>query len=317
MKTRGITEGAMFCALGVILTLVSYYLPFFVLLVFFIPVPMVVLGKRQGLKVSVLSSIAATILIGLFLGPLNAISFGALMLFVGCSLGFAYHRDLEPVKKVVIGILGFAILLIAVVASYELVMGIGFTSLLLQTLEQSSSEVMAFYETANLMDAEQLTLAKTAMEKNIEMMKLALPSAFLLLPVVFGMVNVVVSDMILKRIGYSVKAFKPLSQWEMPTTLKYFLMMLLLGDFMISMFQVSNIPQIYLVTVMNFVNIIFFVMGLSLMLNYMEYKQLNNKGLKVLVVFLGFLLSSIVTLVGVADTYIGIRRIFRRESQIK
>ena len=317
MKTRGITEGAMFCALGVILTLVSYYLPFFVLLVFFIPVPMVVLGKRQGLKVSVLSSIAATILIGLFLGPLNAISFGALMLFVGCSLGFAYHRDLEPVKKVVIGILGFAILLIAVVASYELVMGIGFTSLLLQTLEQSSSEVMAFYETANLMDAEQLTLAKTAMEKNIEMMKLALPSAFLLLPVVFGMVNVVVSDLILKRIGYPVKAFKPLSQWEMPATLKYFLMILLLGDFMVSMFQVSTIPQIYLVTVMNFVNLIFFVMGLALMLNYMEYKQLTNKGLKALVVLLGFLLSSIVTLVGVADTYIGIRRIFRRESQIK
>ena len=108
MKTRGITEGAMFCALGVILTLISYYLPFFVLLVFFIPVPMVVLGKRQGLKVSILSSIAATILIGLFLGPLNAISFGALMLFVGCSLGFAYHRDLAPVIKVGIGILGVA-----------------------------------------------------------------------------------------------------------------------------------------------------------------------------------------------------------------
>jgi len=317
MKTRGITEGAMFCALGVILTLVSYYLPFFVLLVFFIPVPMVVLGKRQGLKVSILSSIAATILIGLFLGPLNAISFGALMLFVGCSLGFAYNRDLSPFKKVVIGILGFSVLLIAVVASYEFVMGIGFTSLLFQTLEQSTSEVMAFYETANLMDAEQLTIAKDAMEKNIEMMKLALPSAFLMMPVIFGMVNVVVSDLILKRIGYPVKTFKPLSQWEMPATLKYFLMVLLLGDFVVSMFQITSVPQIYIVTVMNFVNIIFLVMGLSLILNYLEYKQLNNKGLKVLVVFLSLLLSSIVIIVGVADTYIGIRRIFRRESQIK
>ncbi len=317
MKTRGITEGAMFCALGVILTLISYYLPFFVLLVFFIPVPMVVLGKRQGLKVSILSSIAATILIGLFLGPLNAISFGALMLFVGCSLGFAYHRDLAPVIKVVIGILGFAILLIAVVASYEWVMGVGFTSLLFQTLEQSSSEVMSFYQTANIMDAEQLTIAQDAMAKNIEMMKLALPSAFLMLPVIFGMVNVVVSDMILKRIGYSIKTVKPLSQWEMPTSLKYFLMLLLLGDFIISMFQVTNIPQIYIVTVMNLVNMIFFVMGLSLLLNYLEYKQLNNKGIKILVVMLGFFLSSIVIIMGVADTYIGIRRIFRRESQIK
>ncbi|MEL7661136.1 MAG: hypothetical protein BI182_06140 [Acetobacterium sp. MES1] len=317
MKTRGITEGAMFCALGVILTLVSYYLPFFVLLVFFIPVPMVVLGKRQGLKVSILSSIAATILIGLFLGPLNAISFGALMLFVGCSLGFAYNRDYSPVFKVAIGIVGFAILLIAVVASYEWVMGIGFTSLLLQTLEQSTSEVMTFYQTANIMDAEQLAMAKTAMDKNIEMMKLALPSAFLLLPVVFGMVNVIVSDMILKRIGYPVKTFKPLSQWEMPTSLKYFLMVLILGDFIISMFQVTTIPQIYIVTVMNFVNIIFLIMGLSLILNYLEYKKLTNKGLNVLVVILSLLFSSLVTILGIADTYIGIRRIFRRESQIK
>lgn len=317
MKTRGITEGAMFCALGVILTLVSYYLPFFVLLVFFIPVPMVVLGKRQGLKVSILSSIAATVLIGLFLGPLNAISFGALMLLVGCSLGFAYNRDLSPVKKAFIGILGFSILLIAVVASYEFVMGIGFTSLLFQTLEQSTSEVMTFYQTANIMDAEQLTIASEAMAKNVEMMKLALPSAFLLMPVIFGMINVVVSDMILTRIGYPIKTFTPLSQWEMPGTLKYFLMVLLLGDFIVRMFQLSSIPQIYMVTVMNFVNIIFFVMGLSLMFNYMDYKKITNKGLKVLVVVLSFLLSSIVTILGVAETYIGIRRIFRRASQIK
>jgi uncharacterized protein YybS (DUF2232 family) len=317
MKTRGITEGALFCALGVILTLVSYYLPFFVILVFFIPVPMVILGKRQGLKVSIISSLAATILIGLFLGPVNAISFGALLLFVGCSLGYAYNRDLSSFVKTLIGIVGFLMLMIALVASYQLVMGISFTDFIFQTLDESTKEVLAIYESTNIMDASQLNTAKEAMAANIEMMKLALPSAFLMLPIVFGLVNVVVSDLILKRIGYPVKTFRPLGQWEMPSSLKYFLMLFLLGDFVISIFQITAIPQIYVVTVMNFIDMIFFVMGLSLIFNYLDYKKVKNKGLKVLIVVLSFLLSSFIVLMGVADTYIGIRRIFRRESEIK
>lgn len=317
MKTRGITEGAMFCALGVILTLVSYYIPLFTILVFFIPVPMVVLGKRQGLKVSILSSLAATILIGLFLGPITAITFGALMLLVGCSLGYAYNKNLSPVRKVIIGVAGFAVLMVAIVAVYEFMMGISVTTLIFESMEISTKEVLSFYESTNIMDANQLTTAKDTMATNIQMMKLALPSAFLLLPMMFGMVNVLISDFILKRIGYQVTSFKPLGQWEMPTSLKYFLMFFLFGDFIISIFQVTTIPQIYIVTVMNFVNIIFYIMGLSLIFNYMEYKKVNNKGLKVLVVFLSFIIISIITLVGVADTYIGIRQIFRRESQIK
>ncbi len=317
MKTRGITEGAMFCALGVIISLVSYYVPIFVILVFFIPVPMVVLGKRQGLKVSVISAIAATILIGLFLGPINAIPFGTLMLFVGCSLGYAYNHNLSPVRKVVIGTAGFAFFLIAVVIGFEVISGINFTSYLFQTLEESTNEVMAFYETTNIISGDELTAAKEAMATNIQFIKLALPSAFIMLPIIFGMVNVIVGDLILKRIGYEVNCFKPLREWEMPASLKYFLMVLLFGDFMISIFQITAIPQIYLITIMYFVNVIFFIMGLALIFNYLDYKKVTNKGIKVLILFLSFLIISIITIAGVADTYIGIRRIFRRESQIK
>lgn len=317
MKTRGITEGAMFCALGVIITLVSYYIPIFVILVFFIPVPMVVLGKRQGLKVSVISAMAATLLIGLFLGPVNAIPFGALMLLVGCSLGYAYNHNLSPVRKVIIGTVGFAILLIAVVVGFEIISGINFISYLSQMLQESTNEVMTFYETTNIISGDKLTTAKEEMETNIQLMKLALPSAFIMLPIVFGMVNVVVGDMILKRIGYEVKCFKPLGEWEMPASLKYFLMIFLFGDFIISIFQITAIPQIYMITIMYFVNVIFFIMGLSLIFNYLDYKKVTNKGIKVLILFLSFLIISIITIAGVADTYIGIRRIFRRESQIK
>ena len=314
MKTRGITEGALFCALAVILVLVSYFIPFLVILVFFIPVPMVVLGKRQGLKVSIISSLAATILTALFLGPISAISFGALMLFVGCSLGFAYYKNISPIKKVIVGVVGFSVLLIAVVFSYQFIMGVNFTDYLFQTLEASTKEVMSFYQTSNLLDAGQLTTVQESMDKSIYTMKLVVPSAFLLMPVMFSMVNVFICDLILKRIGYSVQAFKPLSQWEMPVSLKYFLAIFIIGDFIIGIFQIKAIPEIYIYTFMVVINIIFLVMGISLIFDFMEYKKVRNTGLKILAVFVAILLQSFVTLLGIADVYLGLRAIYRRET---
>jgi len=315
MKTRGITEGAMFCALAVILALASYYIPFLVILVFFIPVPMVVLGKRQGLKVSILSSLAATLLTALFLGPLNAITFGALMFFVGCSLGVAYYKDISPIRKVIVGAVGFAILLLAVVLSYQFIMGVNFTNYLFQMIEASTSDVMSFYETSNLLDASQLATVKMSMDTSIKTMKLALPSAFLLLPVLFAMVNVVICDLILKRIGYTINAFKPLSQWKMPVSLKYFLAIFIIGDFIIGIFQITVIPEIYIYTFMVVVNMIFLIMGISLILDFMEYKKVKNMGLKILAACVAILLQSFVTLLGIADAYLGLRAIYRREDQ--
>ena len=317
MKTRGITEGALFCALAVILTIISYYIPFLVILIFFIPVPMVVLGKRQGLKVSIISSLAATILIFLFMDPITALSFGALMFFVGCSLGFAYYKNISSVRKVIVGAVGFAILLIAVVLGYQFIMGVNFTDYIFQTMETSTKEVMNIYETSNMMDASQLTTVKESMDAGIQTMKLVLPSTFLLLPVLFSMVNIVVCDLILKRIGYSIQGFKPLSQWKIPTSLKYFLAIFIIGDFIISIFQITAIPEIYIYTFIVIINMIFLVMGISFIFDFMEYKKVHNKGLKVLVVFVALLLQSFVTLLGVADVYLGLRMIFRRETQKK
>ncbi|HEY5556184.1 YybS family protein [Acetobacterium sp.] len=315
MKTRGITEGAMFCALAVILALASFYVPFLVILIFFIPVPMVVLGQRQGLKVSVIASIAATIIIGLFLGPVNAIPFGVLLFFVGCSLGYAYHRNVGPIQKIIVGYLGFALVVTAVIISYQFLVGVDFITFILQTFEVSTQQALALYQNAGVMDASQLLLAKESLDAQINTMKMIIPSVILLLPLVFSFINVASSDAILKRLGYKVKAVKPLSQWEMPKSLKYFLLLFLFGSFIISVFQVTAIPEIYVLNIMNLVYLVYFVMGLSLIFDFMAYKKHTNMALKILAVFVALLLQFVVTMLGVADTYMEIRKIFRKGSE--
>lgn len=315
MKTRGITEGAMFCAIAVILALASFYVPFLVILIFFMPVPMVVLGQRQGLKVSVIASVAATIIIGLFLGPVNGISFGVLLFFVGCSLGYGYHRNVGPIQKVIIGYLGFALVVIAVIISYQFLMGVNFITFILQTFEVSTQEVLAFYQNAGVMDASQLLLEKETLDAQIITMKMIIPSAILLLPLFFSFVNIASCDAILKRLGHKVKAVKPLSQWQMPKSLKSFLLLLLFGSFIISVFKVTAIPEIYVLNIMTLVYLVYFMMGLSLIFDFMAYKKHNSIALKVLVVFAALLLQFVVTMVGVADTYMEIRKIFRKGSE--
>ncbi|MGV8905373.1 MAG: YybS family protein [Acetobacterium sp.] len=315
MKTRGITEGAMFCALAVILALASFYIPFLVILMFFIPVPMVVLGQRQGLKVSVIASLAATIIIGLFLGPVNGISFGALLFFVGCSLGYVYYRNEGPITKIIVGYIGFALVVTAVIVSYQFLMGISFTTYLFQSLEVSTQEVLALYKNTGAMDASQLLLARETLDAQIITMKMIIPSAILLMPLAFSFVNIASCDVILKRLGYPVRSITPLSEWRMQKSLKYFLLIFLMGSFIISIFQLTGIPEIYVFNIMNLVYMVYFMMGLSFIFDYMAYKKIRSKSLKVLVVFVALLFQFIVTILGVADTYMEIRKIFRKENE--
>ncbi|WKY44499.1 DUF2232 domain-containing protein [Eubacteriaceae bacterium ES2] len=317
MKTRGITEGAIFCAITVILSLLTFYLPFFVILTFFIPVPMIILGKRQGFKVSILSSVAASLLLGLLIGPVAAIQLGMLLLFVGCCLGLAYTKKLSAVKKTILGSIGFAIFIVANVLFYQVLTGVNYITWMIEMLETSSQDLLQFYQSIGALDASQLQSMETVVENNLQMVLLTIPSAFLLMPVLLAMANIFCADLILKRLGYEVKDYRSFSDLTMPQHLKVFLMLLLLGVFLVNMLQISAIPEIYTTTVSTLVNFVFFVMGMACIYNYLAYKQVKNKGIKVLVGFMCFFFQPLITFLGIADTYLDIRRIFRRETEIK
>lgn len=317
MNTRGITEGAIFCAIAVILSLLSFYIPFFVILTFFIPVPMIVLGKRHGLKVSILASLAATILLALLLGITMAFQLGMMLLPVGCGLGWAYSKNLSPTKKTLVGSGGFAVFIIALILFYQLLTGVNFISSMIEMFETSSQEVINLYQSMGIMDATQLATMESVVEDNLKMMLLTIPSAFLMMPVLLAMANIYCTDLILKRLGYPIRGYKSLGNLTLPGHLKTFLLILLVGIFLTSVLSVEIIPEIYIATVRNLVNLVFFVMGMACVYNYLSFKKMSNKGIKVLVGFVCFLLQPMIVFLGIADTYLDIRRIYRRETEIK
>lgn len=317
MKTRGVTEGALFCAIAVILSVISFYVPFFTILTFFIPIPMIILGKRQGLKVSILSSVAATILIGIILGPIAVLQYGLMLLLVGCSLGWAYEKDLTSVRKSIVGAVGFAFFMLALIFSYQIITGVNFLGELNGIIKTSAQDAIAIYEGSGLLSSAQLADMQLTVDETLKLFQMSIPAVFLLTPVLLAMVNVTVSDVILKKMGYPVNGFKPLGRWKVPEHLKVFLLLLMLLIFAVTLFRIEMIPEIYLYTVRILVYFVFFIMGIACIFNYLAYKKMKNKGIKVLIIFICTLFPTVITFLGIADTYLDIRRIFRREKEIK
>ena len=313
MKIKGLTEGAIFCAIAVLVSLASVFIPFLVLLTFFIPVPMIVLGKRQGLKVSILASMAASFLIGIFLGPLLALQFGLLMLLVGCSLGFAYQKNLSASKKTVIGAIGFVGFIVAIIASYQVLTGIDFVSTMVGFFETSAQEALLIYEKSGLFEGAQLAEMKDLMAASMTMVMMSIPTTFILLPVVLGLVNVMMADLILKRLNYPVKGFKKFENLRLPRHLKVALTSSLFFTFGVTVFNIQVIPEIYIVTIQNLVYLVFFIMGLACIFDFLAAKKMKSKVVKVLVVILAGLLQMAVTFLGIVDTYFNIRPLFRKE----
>lgn len=314
MKTREITEGAIFCAIAVLLSLASYLVPFLVVLTFFIPVPMIVLGKRQGLRVSILASIAAALIIGFSLGLIIALQFGLLMLLVGCGLGLAYQKNLSAMEKSVIGTIAFAAFIILIILGFQILTGINFISSLVDSFKAGAAEVLPFYESMGLLDSSQLADMEMIIDASLKMLMMSIPTTFILLPVGLAILNISITDFILKRLGYPVKGFKKLENLKLPNHLKVVLTIFIFINFLLMVFQIDLIPEIYVYTIRNLVYLVFFVMGLACIFDYLSFKKIKSKIIKVLIVVIGLLFQSLVSFLGIVDTYFDIRKLFRKET---
>ena len=95
LKTSNITESAMITG---ILVIIAYLSSFITLLMFFYPTPAIILGKRKGLKYSLLSLIASDLIISMLLGLQTGLVFLILYTPMALALTYGVCRNEEAVR---------------------------------------------------------------------------------------------------------------------------------------------------------------------------------------------------------------------------
>ncbi len=325
MKTKSLTEGAMICALSIILSLLCYYVPFMILLYIFIPVPIIILSQRQGTLVALIASIGATALLFIFIDFITAITFGAFLILTGCGLGYVYNKGKGGFLKLVVGYVCIFLTLVLMIAMMQVVTGQNFVESLVMEFSTAGDSAIALYQNTGLLSADQLAQMEELVKTMMTSVKMLIPTVFLVTPFFIVWANVVVADKIIGRIkvgGDKVNIpLKPLSQWALPKSLKVFLLVVLSFVMIVNLTGTTAIPTIYVFTLLEICFIIFAVMGLSFLFWIIGRKRKKESmGLKIGIVVLCTLFSFgmyFLSMLGVADTYLNIRSAIKMKDEMK
>ena len=232
VSARPLTEGALFAALTVVLSLIGFYVPVMGLFVAFLwPVPIAIIAVRHGMRTAILTVITAGVVlstvVGIFEGAMMTLTLG----LTGLAIGFALRRGYNATRTLLIATIGVVVGSAVTIVVSLLVMKI---NILTQSMEQFALAAQKTSEMYIAM-ADKLNIPRETIEPALQMfspqaldlMKLILPGTFILGEFIVAYLNYEVCRRIMPRFGYKVPNFPTFEEWRFP---KYFAVVLLLGQ---------------------------------------------------------------------------------------
>ncbi|HEX4835410.1 MAG TPA: DUF2232 domain-containing protein [bacterium] len=209
--TRGLTEGAALAALTVIVGAVGLIAP--PVAVLLAPLPIMLLVIRWGLRIAVLASVVATLLLLQFFGPLSALSSAALFAPLGLTMGWGVRRGLAAPLTILAGAAGFFFSTIATVAVA--------TAVLHQDLigQVIRSQVLAMQTSLSVwqrlgVPSQKFDELRTAISVMPQFLHTALPAVLALGTLLWAYLCYTVARAVLRRVGHELPAVPPLLAWR-------------------------------------------------------------------------------------------------------
>lgn len=319
MKTRSITEGALMATLTVITALISYYIPFFsIIAFFFLPLPTTILYKRQGGRVALIESIVSSLLLVLFMGPLNALFMGTNIIFPGLLIGNAYKKKKSGGYRIVCGYVAFLVTLMVEIIVTQLITNISFVESFLEELNQVSSTMLEVYKNSGVMNEESIGILTGELNSYLEIIKLAFPALVLLIPAFSSWITILIDDFFFKRLRLEYVPLESITDWYIPVPIKNALAITTVIVILFDNFVENENLLVYGFTVEILIFLLYIVMGYATVFWFIKYK-LHSPAywLRVIIVVLSLFFTFLIYLVlllGLIDVFFNIRKYFGKRS---
>ncbi|TYP57432.1 YybS family protein [Thermosediminibacter litoriperuensis] len=307
-STKAVVEGALLSAIAIILSLFSMYVPALGLFLdLVLPVPVIILGMRHGLKISLLSVAVTGLVTAMFSGPLRALTVVLSFGLMGTGMGWALKKNYPPFRVFAVGAVAALASNVALFLLSLMIMGI---NPFLQEIAAYREGLSAAAEIYNRMGVNPETV-KTAIEmyeKMLDIMPLVIPAILVLASVTSAFLSYQISRLVLKRLGYGIEDFPPFWQWRMPV---YTVFLFLLGQIAVILevyWPAGILKQLGFNLQMIFI-FAFFVQGLSILSFYLGKYNVSKpvRALVVLFVFTNPFFAQLILLAGMMDTFFNFR----------
>ncbi|NLN17077.1 MAG: YybS family protein [Firmicutes bacterium] len=303
--TRSITEGAMLAAITVVLSFLGAYV--FPYIFFIVPVPLIILVYRHGLRLGILVTVVSAILAGLLIDIMTMVVLLLVLGLVGISIGGALREQLPPQNVFALGVAASLTAYALLLFFSQTLFQVNVVDLLMDSFRHSIDQVTALYSRMG-MSEEQLGEAVSMLENLMNLSRMVMPVTFLLSAILLAFVNYWLARSILGRLGSKIAWFPPFRYWRFPWHLAWgYILGLGLPLITSEGFWIAVAANLQF-----FFTYVFMVQGLAILWFFFDEFRLS-RFLRVAILVLIFLprwpLSTLVVWTGVIDTWLDIRKL--------
>lgn len=205
ISTNALAEGAIFAAITVLIGVVSFYMPFLLVLSYFWAIPTIIISYRHGFKVSLISGISATIIIAMFLGPVISIKALVTTLIPGMFLGFFMKRFKKQQNLILASAVVTVICTVIMFFIGAVLTGVNPINIIDKSIIEITQQMNLISETA-----------KIPLPKDLgDLIRKLIFALIMASSIAITIANIWIAQKILHRMQIDVPELEPISHWHL------------------------------------------------------------------------------------------------------
>ncbi|MCG8484281.1 MAG: YybS family protein [Clostridia bacterium] len=307
-NTKGLVEAAVLTAVICVLAIAGMYIPLLGMVLFIVPTPLIILGKKYGVKYSFLSLVASSLVIMSFSSPAIALFVVAFPGVMAVVIGIFMHKKRKHAVVIAAGTITSIIATVLSISLATQLMGISFVENIQEMLKQSADIQEYMFSLTNA-DKETIEKSNKMMNEMQELVLFMIPSAIIVSAFISSVINYFLSLSILRRTGYSIEPVTPFKYFRLSrNTMNGLLVIMVLSLIVV---QLNIVDQDTLMANLFFLyQLVFIIQGLAVLVYYLSYYKIN----KIFMVLIGVFLAmsrvgmNLLFVVGIIDMFLDLRK---------
>jgi uncharacterized protein YybS (DUF2232 family) len=306
IETKALVEGAIFAGITALLGILYYYMQYLGILAMIWPVPVIIVGYRNGLKASILSALSAGLIVSMVTQPLVGVGLLVGFGLPGVLMGYMINRRVNAYAVVLICGLVLSLTMVgefvislkaAGIDAVEFLAGID------DTFRQQLDMAVNMYKMLGIPEKD-LQKMSDSFGEVVGMIKIVLPSALVISGLIFSFIDYKLTRLILKRTSNIIPDIEEFSNWRLKEPYSFIMLGLAVFIGAVSYFKLSglNTAAMNILAVLMFV---FSIIGISVIVYFSKvYGDKNSipKALRrVIVVLIILFFMQFIAFIGILD----------------
>lgn len=313
MNTKALVEGAIFASVTAALGIMVYYMPLLSLIGMFWATPIIIIGFRNGFKVSFISAAVAGIIVSIFTEPFSGLYLFMVFGISGIVMGWLMNRKVSPAVNITV-----SGLLLALCSVFGILFGFFIAGQsaaqvieqLMKIMNESIDTAVNLYRSMGIPE-DQLNSTAAMMKESMTALQYIIPTLFLMNGMLFSFINFKAVKLILGRMKYQIEDVKPFAQWRLPDNFSLGMLVIVLLTMMASYMQIPNMQTVQ-INIIYIVKWVFTIIGLSAASFLLDKYKVGRPFKAFILILLFASLSNYLTIAGLIDTVFNFRKLDKR-----